>query len=103
MKVKEIIAIVKVAWDIISQLINFYKHLEEKYQWGKNKGTDVRAAVRDKKRDEFDANTVAVFTAKGLPEPDRSVQAYIRETVHEKVSGKKTISRRGKTAGAGGK
>ena len=92
----EIWKIVALVWTIVKELIKFYKHLEEKYHWGKDKGPDVKREIRDKKRNELDAEIVALIKSRGLPEPDRETQAYIRERVHDRMSKKK---RSGKTRG----
>ena len=95
MKIGKIISIIQVVWGIVKELLDFYKHLEEKYHWGQDKGAEIKKEIRDKKRKEFDEHTVKTFTARGLPAPSRETQAYVRELVHEKVSGKKVG--RGKT------
>lgn len=101
MTVGEIISLTTTVWSIVKELINFYKHLEEKYGWGKNLTPEVKKDIQVKKMSEFDKNTVAVFEAKGLPVPDKNTQAYIREVVHEKVSGKPSskLRKAGKTSG----
>ena len=91
MKWTEIIKIVTMVYDIIKALVKIYNELNEKYKWSSAKGPEVRAAIRDKKRSEFDAAAARLFEAKGLPEPSRDAQAYIREFVHSKVSAKKTV------------
>lgn len=94
MKWTEIIKILTIVYDIIKALVKVYQELEEKYKWGSKQGPDVKAAVRDKKRSEFDTATVKLFEAKGLPKPERETQAYIRELVHSKVGVKPRINGR---------
>ena len=88
MKIGQIIQMITLAFSIIKELIKFYHHLEEKFGWGKNQGPDIKAAIRGKKRDAMDTKIVETFLKRGLPEPDRNVQAFVRETIHKRVSGK---------------
>lgn len=91
---------VKIAWQVIAilrELIKMYKSLEKRFGWGKNRGPEVKKAIRDKKRAALDRTIFEVFNKAGLPEPDRNMQAYIREAIHGALDDKQ--KKKGKTAG----